>query len=354
MLNRLFRIFVILLFVGTAASLFWWHTMSWTGQLRPVHPHFDGSCTRINGPVGAEDLVIDRKAGLVYVSSHDRRNKSAQGAIYIFPQADPSQVHKLPITGLAGHFAPHGLDLFVDAQGARHLFVVDHGDGDRILRFLVTDSGLRLEKTFTDKLVYSPNDVAAAGLDEIYVSNDSAARPGTLNAFVQALLRIKSGNLVHFKDGKTDIATQKVAYGNGVALADHGRKLYFAATLDQTIYEYDRDPDTGALTLNTPIRLGTGVDNLDVDGNGNIWVGAHPRILDFSAHAKDPASRAPSQVLMLDPVKRAIKEVYLSDGDDFSAVSVAARQGNHLYLGAVFDPGVMDCTMDPTKEPEAK
>lgn len=350
MLNRLFRIFVVLLFVGTALSLFWWHTMSWTGQLRAVHAHFAGTCSTISGPVGAEDLVIDRDAGLVYVSSHDRRNKSAQGAIYVFPEADPAQIHQLPLTGFAGHFAPHGIDLFVDAQGSRHLFVVDHGDGDRILRFLVTDAGLQLEQTITDKLIYSPNDVAAAGLDEIYVSNDSKTHPGTLTALLEALFRQKSGNLVHVKDGTAQVVSQKMAYGNGVALADHGHKLYFAATLDQTIYEYDRNPKTGALTLVSPIRVGTGVDNLDVDETGNIWVGAHPRLLDFVAHAKNPDKSAPSQVLLLDPAKHSIKEVYLSDDPKFSAVSVAARHKQHLYLGAVFDAGVKNCIMDQHKD----
>lgn len=348
MLDRLFRLFFVLLVAGTGISVFWWHTLGWTGQLRPVHPHFDGACTKIPGRIGAEDMIIDRETGLVYVSSSDRRNKESQGAIFVFPAAEPSQMRKLPMPGFSDHFAPHGLDLFVDVQGNRHLFVVDHGKGNRILRFLVTETGLQLEKAFANPLIYSPNDVAAAGVDEIYVSNDAKTRPGTLLAFLDAMLRRKTGDLVHVKNGKADEVSQKVSFGNGVTLTDLGRKLYFAATLDQAIYVYDRDPVTGALTLADTIPLGTGVDNLDVDANGNIWVGAHPRLLDFSAHTKDAAKRAPAQVLELNPKTRSIREVILADGDGFSAVSVAVRQGQHLFLGAVFDPGVLNCVMDAT------
>ena len=40
-----------------------------------------------------------------------------------------------------------------------------------------------------------------------------------------------------------------------------------------------------------------------------------------------------------------VEEVFLSDGSDLSASSVAARHGDRLLLGGVFDLHLLDCTM---------
>ncbi len=92
--------------------------------------------------------------------------------------------------------------------------------------------------------------------------------------------------------------------------------------------------------------MGTGVDNIEMDSDGGLWIGAHPQLLKFMQHAKDPAKLSPSQVLHLSP--RAvgeydIREVYLNMGEEISAASVAAVYKNCMLVRAVFDPKFLDC-----------
>ncbi|MBW1813499.1 MAG: hypothetical protein JRJ39_07440 [Deltaproteobacteria bacterium] len=88
------------------------------------------------------------------------------------------------------------------------------------------------------------------------------------------------------------------------------------------------------------------MDNIEIDSSGGLWIGAHPRLLDFVAHAKDPSRLSPSQILYLSPKPSGgftIKEVYLNKGDELSAASVAAVRGRRMLIGSVFDPKILDC-----------
>jgi arylesterase/paraoxonase len=92
--------------------------------------------------------------------------------------------------------------------------------------------------------------------------------------------------------------------------------------------------------------LGTGVDNIEIDSTGGLWIGAHPQLLKFMQHAQDPAKLSPSQILHLSPKAGGgydIKEVYLNKGEAISASSVAAVYKNRMLVGAVFDPKFLDC-----------
>ena len=75
---------------------------------------------------------------------------------------------------------------------------------------------------------------------------------------------------------------------------------------------------------------------------------AFTRLLTFVFHAQDRATRAPSEVLKLVPRATggfAVEQVLLSLGGDLSASSVAARHGDRLLIGGVFDPHLLDCKL---------
>jgi arylesterase / paraoxonase len=337
---------LVVLLVG--GSYFWWSTMSWTGELSSLRPHFDGTCDSVEGIVGAEDIVIDQQQQIAYISSHDRRAKESFGAIWMMPVGAPHDARAMKMTGYdAPLFSPHGIDLWTNSDGTRNLFVVEHGDWSqsRIVIFRVEEDTLVFERAITDPLIRRPNDVAAAGQNAFYVTNDLGAAYGSSAEFTEVLFRQKKGNLVYFDGNTASIAADKLGYANGVALSNDGKSVYVSAVIDQSVRFYARNADTGALSLYDEINLHSGVDNIDVDADGILWVAAHPKLLTFSKHAKNAEVRSPSQIIRIDPKAKTLREVYLSAGDPLSAASVAAHTGNTLLLGGVFDPRVLVCTM---------
>jgi arylesterase/paraoxonase len=104
------------------------------------------------------------------------------------------------------------------------------------------------------------------------------------------------------------------------------------------------------LKLETEIALDTGVDNIEIDANGDVWIGAHPQLLKFVGHAGDSSKLSPSQVLRIRQNLSgdyAAEEIYLSDGKELSGSSVAAALENRLLIGAVFESRFLDCRMSP-------
>jgi arylesterase/paraoxonase len=98
--------------------------------------------------------------------------------------------------------------------------------------------------------------------------------------------------------------------------------------------------------LREKIKLNTGVDNIEVDKDGGLWIGAHPKLLSFVTHLQDPTKLSPSQVLHITPRsggRSDIQEVYLNAGDEISGSSVAAVFNGRMLIGTVFEPKFLDC-----------
>jgi arylesterase / paraoxonase len=136
-----------------------------------------------------------------------------------------------------------------------------------------------------------------------------------------------------------------LAYANGINVSPDGGTLFVAGTLDRAVHVYRRDKATGALELVRSVGVGTGADNIELDEAGNLWVGAHPKLVDFLRHARDAEHRSPSQVLKLVPRgdgDYGVEEVYLNGGRPLSGSSVAAVCGGVLLIGSVFE-GVLRC-----------
>jgi arylesterase/paraoxonase len=111
---------------------------------------------------------------------------------------------------------------------------------------------------------------------------------------------------------------------------------------------FDLDPLSGTLSPKGRIEIGSGVDNIDVDADGRLWVAAHPKLLTFVRHASDPAVFSPSQVFRIDPASRRVEEVYLDLGSGISGSSVAAFRDGRMLIGTVFDPKFLDCRLRDT------
>jgi arylesterase/paraoxonase len=145
------------------------------------------------------------------------------------------------------------------------------------------------------------------------------------------------------------VAADGIAYANGINLSPDGRTVYVASPTGLAVHVYARDPNSGSLSFVESIDAGSGVDNIEVDEDGNLWIGSHPKLLRFRAHATDPNELSPSQVLRISRGPEGsyvVSEVYLDLGDELSASSVAAVRGDRLLIGGIFDPHFLDCRLE--------
>ena len=112
---------------------------------------------------------------------------------------------------------------------------------------------------------------------------------------------------------------------------------------------WDESPRWSHDPLKETIDLKTGLDNIELDSAGRLYIAAHPKLLTFVKHAKDAAYLSPSQVLRLEGQPGGgyiVTEIYLDSGAQISGASVAAVSGKRMLIGSVFDPKFLDCQLD--------
>ena len=330
-----------------------------TGAYRDLVFEYDGSCEQIDGLIGAEDIQIDHQTGLAFISNQDRRKyrngTPEEGYIAVLDMADPAaQPVRLSHDG-ATEFFPHGISLYRMENGGLRLFVISHPpeQAHRVEIFdVVGGETLVHVRTVEDPLMLSPNDLVAVGPEAFYYSNDHGSKTD-LGRSLEDALRLPRANLAYFDGTSARIVADKMRYANGVNVSADGKTLYSAEITGRRIGIFDRDVETGLLSLRDVVAVNTLPDNIDVAEDGSLWVGAHPKILDFVAHAEDPEAHSPSEIIRLVPdpsgAGGTVELIYLQDGAEISGSSVAAAYGEHFLIGAVFDPFIVKCTI-PEKE----
>jgi arylesterase/paraoxonase len=246
-------------------------------------------------------------------------------------------------------FQPHGISLWAGQDGRDALFVVNHPlvDGrpapHNVELFDVTAEGLIHRATLTDPLLVQPNDIVAVALDRFYVTNTHHYPAGRMQT-IETYLQLSGAQVLFYGPGGFRPAITGLVLPNGINVSPDGRTLYVASTTGLEVRVYDRDPATETVRFRQAIPTRSGVDNIEIDEHGNLWIGAHPKLLKIEAHAKDPSDLSPSQVLRVTPDGK-VDEVFLDDGTQMSTSSVAAVRGRRLLIGNVFDDGFLDCTM---------
>jgi len=322
------------------------------GEFKTLEPHFRGACTSVPGPLGAEDVTVHPGTGIAYISATDRRSVRAggpgRGAIYAYDLTSDSPRPKNLTPDADEDFHPHGLSLFVGKDGRDALYVVNHAAGRHSIEIYDLLGGELLHRgTLSDPLLTSPNDVVAVGRDRLYVTNDHA-KPAGLARTLEDYLRRSISTVVYYDDGRFSVAASGLRYPNGINVSRDGERLYVASTTGGIVLVLRIDPESGALEERGVIPIGSGVDNIEIDANGDLWIGAHPKLLTFVKHSGDASLLAPSQVIRVshpDADSPVVEEVFLSLGEDLSGSSVGAVHGDRLLVGAVLDEGILDCRM---------
>ena len=327
-------------------------TLHVAGQFKTLDPHFSGSCRLVKGILGAEDITIHPRTAIAYISSADRRailaGGAGHGAIYAYDlKSDSPELENLT-PGADAHFHPHGINLYLGDDGRDVLYVVNHARGRHTIEIYDrVGSGLSHRGTLSDPLLVSPNDLLAVGRDRLYMTNDHANPPG-FSRMLEDYLRRSISTVVYYDGERFIEVASGIRYPNGINRSGDGETLYVASTGGRLLL-FGIDPDSGKLERRGAIEIGTGLDNIELDEKGDLWIGAHPKLLTFVQHAGDASRHSPSQVIRIgDPDTDApiVEEVFLSLGEDLSGSSVGAVYGDRLLVGSVMDDGILDCRMD--------
>lgn len=351
---------LVLLGAGWSVYVLWS-----AGSFDEIESRFDGSCRQVAGVTGPEDIVIDRQAGMAYISGRDLRAARAAregkgelrpGAIYRFDLERPwESPDNLPVNltpDAPDSFQPHGMSL-VEEGGITWLLVVNHPSEQRheVIRYRVEEDGLVEDQRFTSPLLVSPNDIHALGRDRFYVTNDRGSGARIMHA-VESFLHLPRSTIVHFDGRDWRIVADRIVFANGINGTADGQTILVGSSVERNLHLFARDRGTGDLARRARIGMPMGVDNIARDPEGVFWLAGHPRLFDFVTHAGNPEAPSPGMVVRARLAGEAaqVEEVMREDGSQLSAMSVAVpfagsdgRQ--RMLVGGVFAPHFLDCRL---------
>jgi len=168
---------------------------------------------------------------------------------------------------------------------------------------------------------------------------------------LETYLQLRGAQVLHYGVGGFSTAIGGLVFPNGINVSHDGRMVYVAGTTDRAVHVYDRDPASDALTFRDDIPIHSGGDNIEVDDAGELWIGAHPKLLAMARYAADPSAVVPAQVLRISADGKTVEEVFLNDGQPLAAASVAAHRGDRLLIGQIFGNGFLDCQLPSPRRP---
>jgi arylesterase/paraoxonase len=289
---------------------------------------------------------------VAFISASDRRallrGEPALGAIYAYDLKSPAPELQDLTQALNHDFHPHGISLYLDASGQASLFVVNHRrNGDFVEIFDYRDSALVHRESITGDLMTSANDVVAVGPRRFYATNDHG-NVSALGRTAEEYLQLARSYVLYYDGQIFKKVAENISYANGINMSHDGKTLYVAACVGLKINVYDRDMASGALAFKKHIPLGTGVDNIEIDDAGNLWVAAHPQLLTFTRHAKDHAKFSPSEILKVNLLPNGdyqVRQIYLNAGEEISGSSVGEVFEQNLLIGSVFEKHFLACEM---------
>ena len=136
-----------------------------------------------------------------------------------------------------------------------------------------------------------------------------------------------------------------MVFANGINISNDGTILYVAETIGKQLSIFEINKMTNNINKKTSIDFNSGIDNIEIDHEGKLWIGSHPKVYTFSRHMKDSTVLSPSQVyrFSIDNSGYNIDEVYLNLGEELSGSTVAAVYGRTILIGSVFESYFLDC-----------
>lgn len=326
-----------------AITAFAYHILNTTGFFRKIENQLTGEVVKQIPIAGVEDLTIDEEGDFAIFISYNRAaerdEKPHQNGIYFldlktdtFEIKDLTPAFKSPIQ-------PHGISLIRLDSNHHKLFVINHFEGESIEIFdLYNRDSLVYEKTLEDDLIYAANDIVAISETQFYFTNDHYYQ-SKLGLLFENYSGIAKCETVYFDGKNYRIVNNNMAYANGINY-DKKRNLMFIASPRGFLINVFEKAENGDLNFIESIDCGTGVDNIEFDKEGNIWVGCHPNLLAFKSYSKGKKPKVPSEIIKIEYRKKGdyeIEKIFIDDGTIISASTVAGIYKDLIFIGNVMD-----------------
>ncbi len=338
---------IILISIVLVVFFFIFSTLYHAGVFNKLNYHSKLSeISILTNVAGTEDLAIDRDNGLLFISSTDRWkqqvSENSEDGIYLLDLNSNALPQKMQTT-YKGDFHPHGIS-FLRKSNQDYLFAINHNQqGNFVEVFQIENNRLIHINSFQHKLMCCPNDLVAVDIDKFYVTNDHGAAKG-VSRVLEDYLRIANSYVLYFDGNQFKKVYKNLNYANGINLSRDGSLLYVTETTGRRLSVLERDPLSGGLQLKFTKQFDTGLDNITIDDDNNLWIASHPKLLKFVGHAADSATVSPSQVLKLSPLGNTdfkLEEMYLNNGEQISGSSTALYYQGKVYVGVVFESKLM-------------
>jgi arylesterase/paraoxonase len=344
----LYSIAALLLCIGIYA----YSILNETGFFRTIENQLDGEVVATIDLAGAEDMTVSLDGEFLIISSDDRaytRDSSKEkGGIYWMNLKD--ETFKLEALSNETHpkMAPHGIDLWQIDSSHYRLFVINHHLKKHTIEVFDLyhnhNDSLNLvhDTTYNDVSIFSPNDIVAMSADAFYFTNDKSYS-GKWGKFQAEYLGKKGCSVIYFDGKKFRQVAENFAYANGIRY-DFDRELLFVAEARGFLINVFKRESNGDLTLIEKIPTGTGVDNIEFDTNGHLWIGCHPSLLAYSAFSDGKKPFAPSEIIKIAYNGKGDytqETIFLDDGQLVSGMSAAPVFKNFVFTGNVMDDHVL-------------
>lgn len=337
MTSKKLLLFVLLTIVG-----FVLYTFISTGFFRSVENHFNGE-TVLEIPItGAEDIVVSALDSFAIVSATKRHtfppSDEEKGGLHYMELKSGNFVLTHLTSDFQSAFAPHGISMY-KRDSVYTIAAINHTlDGHSVEFFNLVGKKLTHIKTLRSSWLVSPNDIVLLDEQRFYLTNDHGYTKG-IGKVAEEYGNLAAANVIYFDGIQYSEVANSIAYANGINL-DTKRNLVFVASPRRFLVKVYSKENDNSLTFVEDIPCQTGVDNIEFDSEGNLWIGCHPNLLRFTAYAKNKKETSPSEILKVTYRERGdytVESVYINDGTQLSASTVAAPFSNLLLVGSVKD-----------------
>ncbi len=314
-----------------------------TGYFRKIENKFTGEVLKIVELTGVEDMQVSYTDDFILLSSDDRAahrdGKDVQGHLYYIDLTDPSLEPVQLTTDIAKPFHPHGISMIEMKPQVYRLLVINHVDDNHTVEvFNLYNDSLEHLQTLSHPYMVHPNDVVALDDKRFYFTNDHGYIEG-LGKLAEDYLGLAASNVIYYDGENYKEVVKNIAYANGINY-DHKRDLLYVASPRDFLLKVYKTVSDGTLQFLENIDCQTGIDNVELDQNGKLWIGSHPSLLAFAAYAKGSKPHSPSEVISIDYRAKGdytIDQIFVDDGRQISASSVAVPYNDFLFVGNVMD-----------------
>lgn len=236
---------------------------TWTFDSSMVFPS-DGSLMRPEDGIALPDgrlVVTDQALGLRVVETDgtSRQFGDLSGAGYLHhPPTHPGGANGISLEPGGAHALV--ADVF---GGAIYRVDVSSGATEKVYQHTYGINSAVRDSRGTIWFTQSAMNTPEEGEGRMWAAVDTPRPEG-------ALLRLPmvDGKLA----AKAEVVVDSLLFGNGVAVDEAAGKIYVAETVGGRVLRFDLDLATGGLSGRTVFVDSVGPDNLELDGEGHLWV----------------------------------------------------------------------------------